>query len=151
MQTVVDQVLLQFIVAGDAASAQTITDRLAAGESFVDLAQELNLDQLTDAEGERGRFPQEALPPSMASIALDQLAVAEHSAPMPLQQPGEAPTFSIIRVADRVAAHETTGPALAVLRSRALDSWFAEELSKHDSETDAWASWQIQRSQCQHQ
>ena len=131
VETVAEQVLLQLIVAPDGQSAQSVAARLDAGESFEDLARELNPDGLKESGGEWDWFPREGLPPGMDRVAFDQLAVGEHSSPVPLALSGESQSFAIIRVADRVAAREITGPALEAVRARALDVWFAEEQAKH--------------------
>ena len=156
VETVAEQVLLQVVLAPDAATAQSVAGRLDAGESFGKLALEFNPAALQDSEGEWGWFPRAALPPGLNSLAFDQLAVGEHAGPVPLPQPGGDPVFAMVRVADRAAAREVTGLALETVKLRALDRWFAEERPLHevsfhgfnngyDAETDAWVNWQIQR------
>ncbi len=156
VETVAEQVLLQIILAPDALRAQSVAERLDAGESFADLARELNPDELKDLGGEWGWFPRAGLPPGMDSLAFGQLAVGEHGGPIQLPQPGSDPIFAMVRVADRAAAREVSGAALETLKARALDMWFAEERQLHevsfhgfnngyDAETDAWVQWQVQR------
>ena len=161
VETVAEQVLLQLILSPDAQSAQAAVVRLDAGESFTALAQELNPAELNTPRSEWGWFPREGLPSGFDRMAFDQLAVGEHSPVMPLPpEAGQAPTYAIIRVADRVAAREIDAAALAGMRARALDTWLAEEMGRrevsfhgfnngYDSETDAWVSWQIQRNKRQ--
>lgn len=158
VETVAEQVLLKLILSPNSESAQAVATRLDAGESFDVMALEFNPEELKNAGSVWGWFPREGLPRGFDRMAFDQLAVGEHSPPMPLPRAGQAPTYAIILVADRVAAREIDDAALIGVRERALDTWLADEMARHnvsfhgfnngyDSETDAWVSWQIQRSQ----
>ena len=156
VETVTEQVLLQVIVVPDSATAQSVAERLDDGESFADLARVFNRGELQASGGDWGWFPRVGLPPGLDNLAFEQLAVGARADPVPLPQPGSDPVFAIVRVADRAAARELSGPALDAMKAGALDRWFAQERQLHnvsfhgfnngyDSETDAWVQWQIQR------
>ena len=156
VETVTEQILLQIILVRDAQTAQSVAGRLDAGESFADLAREFNPEELRDSGGEWGWFPRAGLPPGIGKLAFDQLPMGDYGGPVPLPQPGGNPVFAMIRVVDRVAAREVSGPALEAMKAQVLDRWFAEERPRHevsfhgfnngyDAETDAWVQWQVQR------
>jgi hypothetical protein len=155
VETVAAQVLLQLIAVADAQVALT---RLEAGESFADVARELNTDpQLQRSGGEWGWFPRDGLPRGLATLAFDQLAIGEAGGPLALPPSERGQVFALIRVVDRVAAREITGAMLEVVKGQALENWYVSETQLHtvsfhgfsngyDSATDAWVNWQVQRN-----
>lgn len=160
IETVAEQVLLQAIVVVDSVTAQSVVERLDAGEPFEDLAREFNRGELQTSGGEWGWFSRAGLPPALVNLTFDQLTVGERSSPVVLPQPEGNQVFAIVRVADRAAARSLSDMALVSAKARALNRWYAKEQPLHrvsfhglnnayDSETDAWVKWQIQRQKRQ--
>ena len=160
IETVAEQVLLQAIVVVESVTAQSVVERLDAGEPFEDLAREFNRGELQTSGGEWGWFSRAALSPALVNLTFDQLAVGERSGPVMLPQPEGNQVFAIVRVADRAAARSLSDAALVSAKAQALNRWYAKEQPLHrvsfhglnnayDAETDAWVKWQIQRQKRQ--
>ena len=151
--TVAEQVHLHMIPVKRLDDAKKVKERLAAGEDFGSLAREVSSEEeLKQNGGDMGWFPRGALNPSLTRAAFDELGVGEVSEPLYLNEQ----TFAIVMVSERVAAREIDEAPLQRVKAKALDEWLKKEQqyrkvefhgfnNGYDTETDAWAKWQLQR------
>ena len=90
--------------------------------------------------------------PRCCRTELSQSRWASPSEPLRLQEQ----LFAIILVREKAAARELSEQALQIQRARLVDDWAAKEFQFYkitfhgfsngwDSETDAWARWQMMR------
>ena len=141
------------IVQNSPQAAQRVQQRLDAGEDFFQLAEELNPSSDTrENQGDLGWHTKTGLNPRLAQIAF-QLDVGHPSQPIPLSQEAVA----IIMVTEKAAARELSKEMQERQKYGLVEQWVADEfqyreISYHglnkdgwDSETDAWARWQMQR------
>jgi parvulin-like peptidyl-prolyl isomerase len=150
--TVAAQVHLFMIAQKTAEEALEAIRRLDAGEDFITLARELNLDeQLKGRGGDMGWYPRAGLPENVATVAFDELELGRHSEPMVVDQQYVA----IIMVREKAAARQIDEQMQQTLKSNALQNWLQQELPNHkvvvhglhggyDAETEAWIQWQLQ-------
>ena len=136
-------------------SMETISEvrkRLDEGEDFFELAGEVNLSvDARENQGDIGWHPRNSLTPMLSHRAFS-IEVGEPSEPIRLQEQ----LFAIILVREKAAARELSEQALQIQRARLVDDWAAKEFQFYkitfhgfnngwDSETDAWARWQMMR------
>ena len=150
--TVGEQVHISMIIMESFQDATALKVRLSAGEDFGQLSQELNTDErLQEQGGDLGWFPRGVLSPNLEAVAF-ALDINQISEPLTF---GEQ-FYAVVRITERAAARTIAEDALQIIRSRAMENWFAEELTYHevtmrglkngyDSETDAWVSWQLEQ------
>ena len=151
--TVAEQVHLHMIIQKSPQDVQKVQQRLEAGEDFFQLAQELNPSVATrENQGDLGWQTKNGLNPMLAQMAF-QLEVGARSQPFPLSK--EA--FAIIMVTEKAAARELSKEQQERQKFGLVEQWAANEFQYHkisyhglkkdawDSETDAWARWQMQR------
>ncbi len=163
--TVAEQVHLHVIVLETSGDAEKTRERWKAGEDFADLAREVSLDeQLKETGGDMGWFPRGVLPGGIEDAAFS-LNIGEVSEPVsyidPLEvqaDPSQAQEFYyLLMVSEKAAARQLDENPLQALKSRALDTWLAEERQLHkigwhglkngfDSYTDAWIKFQLAKS-----
>jgi parvulin-like peptidyl-prolyl isomerase len=153
--TIAPQVRALLINVADGLEAQRTKLRLDAGESFSQLASEVNGDdELKRRGGDMGWRPRAALPLDVDHVAFEQLEVGQYSDVFGLADG----TFAIVFLVDRVEAREIDAAGMRSVRNSALDDWLREELPRHDleihgftngydRETDAWVRWQVERLQ----
>ena len=152
--TVAEQVHLHMIIQKSPEAIQNVRQRLDAGEDFFELAKELNPSVATrENRGDLGWQIKIGLDRRLADVAF-QLEVGVPSNPIPL--PKEA--FAIVIVKEKAAAREMSKEMQERQKFGLVEQWASKELQNHkisyhglnegrgwDSETDAWANWQMQR------
>ena len=152
--TVAEQVHLHIIFQKSPEEIQKVWQRLDAGEDFFQLAKELNPSVATrENRGDLGWQIKNGLDRRLADVAF-QLEVGVPSNPIPL--PKEA--FAIVIVKEKAAAREMSKEMQERQKFGLVEQWASKELQNHkisyhglnegrgwDSETDAWANWQMQR------
>ena len=152
--TVAEQVHLYIIIQKSPEAIQNVRQRLDAGEDFFELAKELNPSVATrENRGDLGWQIKIGLDRRLADVAF-QLEVGVPSNPIPL--PKEA--FAIVIVKEKAAAREMSKEMQERQKFGLVEQWASKELQNHkisyhgvnegrgwDSETDAWANWQMQR------
>ena len=152
--TVAEQVHLHMIIQKSPEEIQKVWQRLDAGEDFFELAKELNPSVATrENRGDLGWQIKIGLDRRLADVAF-QLEVGVPSNPIPL--PKEA--FAIVIVKEKAAAREMSKEMQERQKFGLVEQWASKELQNHkisyhglnegrgwDSETDAWANWQMQR------
>ena len=131
---------------------QDVVERLEKGENFLKLAGELNpTEELRENQGDMGWQTKNALIPMVAHTAF-QLEVGVPSKPIPLSEK----TYAIIMVKEKAAARELSEQMKQIQKLRLAEEWAMSEFKFHkisfhgfkngwDSETDAWARWQLYR------
>jgi len=151
--TVAEQVLVHMIPVEDRSTGDRVKAEHDAGEEFATLARVYSVSPtVAEKGGELGWFPRGVLDSQTDRVAFG-LETGEGSEPF---YSGEQ--IVVLMVSDRVAARQIEDQSLQILRSRALQKWYAEVSSSHevkyygfekgyDSETNAWVLWQLQRMQ----
>ena len=152
--TVAEQIHLHMIVQKSPEAAQKVQQRLEAGEDFYQLAKELNPSVATrENRGDLGWQIKNGLDRRLADVAF-QLEVGVPSNPIPLSKE----TFAIVIVKEKAAAREMSKEMQERQKIKLVEQWASKELQYHkisyhgltevkgwDSETNAWANWQMQR------
>ena len=152
--TVAEQIHLHMIVQKSPEASQKVQQRLQAGEDFYQLAQELNPSEETrENQGDLGWHTKNGLQPRLAQLAF-QLEVGDHSQPIPLSKDA----FVIVKVVEKAAARELSKEQQERQKFGLVEQWAANEFQFHkisyhgltegkgwDSQTHAWANWQMQR------
>ena len=152
--TVAEQVHLHIIFQKSPEEIQKVWQRLDAGEDFFQLAKELNPSVATrENRGDLGWQIKNGLDRRLADVAF-QLEVGVPSNPIPL--PKEA--FAIVIVKEKAAAREMSKEMQERQKIGLVEQWASKELQNHkisyhgltegkgwDSETNAWANWQMYR------
>ena len=106
--TAQEQVRARHILVADEAAAQTVVERLEAGDDFAALATELSTDNSTkEAGGDLGFFPRGVMVPEFEATAFS-LAVGATSPPVQTQF-----GYHVIRVEEREAQARDTRPPAA--------------------------------------
>jgi parvulin-like peptidyl-prolyl isomerase len=117
--TVDEQVQAVHILVETEEEARTALDRLAEGEDFGTLADELSLDTATEG-GDLGWFPRGMMVPEFEEVAFS-LAVGETSDPVQTSF-----GHHIIKVLDREAARELDDAVLEQRKAAALSEWLVD-------------------------
>ena len=152
--TVAEQVHLHMIIQKSPEEIQKVWQRLDAGEDFFQLAKELNPSVATrENQGDLGWQIKNGLDRRLADVAF-QLEVGVPSNPIPLSKE----TFAIFIVKEKSAAREISKEMQERQKIMLVEQWAANEFQYHkisyhgltegkgwDSETSAWANWQMQR------
>ena len=152
--TVAEQVHLHIIIQKSPETIQKVRQRLDAGEDFFQLAKELNPSIATrENRGDLGWQIKNGLDRRLADVAF-QLEVGVPSNPIPLSKE----TFPIVIVKEKAAAREISKKMQERQKIMLVEQWASKELQYHkisyhgltevkgwDSETNAWANWQMQR------
>ena len=152
--TVAEQVHLHIIFQKSPEEIQKVWQRLDAGEDFFQLAKELNPSVATrENRGDLGWQIKNGLDRRLADVAF-QLEVGVPSNPIPLSKE----TFAIVIVKEKAAAREMSKEMQERQKIKLVEQWASKELQYHkisyhgltevkgwDSETNAWANWQMQR------
>ena len=152
--TVAEQVHLYIIIQKSLEAIQNVRQRLDAGEDFFELAKELNPSVAArENQGDLGWQTKNGLNPRLAQMAFHQ-EVGVPSKPFPLSK--EA--FAIVMVKKKAAAREMSKEMQERQKFKLVEQWASKELQYHkisyhgftegkgwDSETNAWANWQMYR------
>jgi len=152
--TVAEQIHLFMIIQKTGEEINDVIQRLDEGEDFFKLARELNPSEETKKNlGDMGWQTKTSLNPTLQGIAF-QLEVGTHSRPIPLSKE----VFVILLVKEKSAAKELTEDLKRAQAFKLVENWALKEFKFHkisyhglnegrgwDSETNAWASWQMQR------
>ena len=152
--TVAEQVHLHMIIQKSPEEIQKVWQRLDAGEDFFQLAKELNPSVATrENQGDLGWQIKNGLDRRLEDVAF-QLEVGVPSNPIPLSKG----TFAIFIVKEKSAAREISKEMQERQKIMLVEQWASKELQYHkisyhgltegkgwDSETNAWANWQMQR------
>ena len=152
--TVAEQVHLHMIIQKSPEEIQKVWQRLDAGEDFFQLAKELNPSVATrENQGDLGWHTKNGLQPRLAQLAF-QLEVGDHSQPISLSKDA----FVIVKVVEKAAAREMSKEMQERQKFKLVEQWASKELQYHkisyhgftegkgwDSETNAWANWQMYR------
>ena len=122
--TAQEQVRARHILVPDEAAAQTVLERLEAGEDFAALATELSTDNSTkEAGGDLGFFPRGVMVPEFEATAFS-LPVGETSPPIETQF-----GYHVIRVEEREAQREIPDYQLQQIKANAINRWLDEQLT----------------------
>ena len=152
--TVSEQVHLHMIIQRTLGEMNKVKLRLDEGEDFFELAKELNPSVATrENRGDLGWQIKIGLDRRLAQLAFHQ-EVGMPSKPFPLSK--EA--FAIVMVKEKAAAREMSKEMQERQKFGLVDQWASKEFQYHkisyhgltegngwDSETNAWANWQMQR------
>ena len=152
--TVAEQVHLHMIIQKSPEEIQKVRQRLDAGEDFFELAKELNPSVAArENRGDLGWQIKNGLDRRLADVAF-QLEVGVPSNPIPLSKE----IFAIVIVKEKAAAREISKKMQERQKIMLVEQWASKELQYHkisyhgltegkgwDSETNAWANWQMQR------
>jgi foldase protein PrsA len=152
--TVAEQVHLHMIIQRTGEEINKVKQRLDEGEDFFKLAGELNpSDSTRKSRGDMGWQTKNSLNPILQQFAF-QLEVGKSSRPIPLSK--EA--FAIVMVNEKSAAKELSEELKRAQELKLVERWAFKEFQFHkisyhglkegrgwDSETNAWANWQMQR------
>lgn len=152
--TVAEQVHLHMIIQKSPEEIQKVWQRLDAGEDFFQLAKELNPSVATrENQGDLGWQIKNGLDRRLEDVAF-QLEVGVPSNPIPLSKE----TFAIFIVKEKSAAREISKEMQERQKIMLVEQWASKALQYHkisyhgltelkgwDSETNAWANWQMQR------
>ena len=131
-----------------------VKKRLDEGEDFFELAEELNPSEETrKSRGDMGWHTKISLNPVLQQVAF-QLELGEPSSPVPLSKVA----FAILMIKEKSAAKELSEELKQAQDLKLVERWAYKEFEFHeisyhglnegrgwDSETNAWANWQIQR------
>jgi parvulin-like peptidyl-prolyl isomerase len=132
VSTTGEQVWARHILVADAETAQTVLDRLNAGEDFAELAAEFSSDTSNAADGgDLGWFGRGMMVPAFEEVAFS-LAVGETSEPVQTDF-----GYHIIRVDGHEMHRELDAQTLSQLKSAAFDEW----LSTARANADILRSW----------
>ena len=122
--TAQEQVRARHILVADEAAAQTVVERLEAGEDFAALATELSTDNSTkEAGGDLGFFPRGIMVPEFEATAFS-LTAGETSPPIETQF-----GYHVIRVEEREEQREIPDYQLQQIRANAINRWLDEQLT----------------------
>ncbi len=122
--TTQEQVRARHILVADAAAAQTVVERLEAGEDFAALATELSTDNSTkEAGGDLGFFPRGIMVPEFEAMAFS-LPIGATSPPVQTQF-----GYHVIRVEEREAQREIPDYQLQQIKANAINRWLDEQLA----------------------
>ena len=122
--TAQEQVRARHILVADEAAAQTVVERLEAGEDFAALATELSTDNSTkEAAGDLGFFPRGIMVPEFEATAFS-LTAGETSPPIETQF-----GYHVIRVEEREEQREIPDYQLQQIRANAINRWLDEQLT----------------------
>jgi len=152
--TVAEQVHLHMIIQRTGEEINKVKLRLDEGEDFFKLASELNPSEATrKSRGDMGWQTKNSLKPMLQQVAF-QIEAGKPSRPIPLSK--EA--FAILLVKEKWAARELSEELKRAQEFKLVEQWALKEFQFHkiryhglneergwDSETNAWANWQIQR------
>ena len=161
--TVAEHVHLHLIVLETNSEAEQVIQRWEDGEDFADLARELSLDvESRENGGDVGWVPRGVLVPAFEWEVFD-LNSGNISTPIPYSTDPSDPSsaeflYYLFMVSEKDDAREIEEGSLEVIKSQALDMWYSQEVYYHDityhglnngfdSETAAWISWQLSKSQ----
>ena len=161
--TVAEHVHLHLIVLETYEKAEQARQRWEDGEDFTDLALELSLDEESrEYGGDVGWVPRGVLIPAFEYEAFN-LSSGNVSMPVPYSTDSGDPSttevfYYLFMVSEKVDERELDEDSLDIIKSQALDLWYAQEIYYHevtyhglnngfDSETANWISWQLSRSQ----
>jgi parvulin-like peptidyl-prolyl isomerase len=118
----VEQVRIRQILVGTEDEAQSVLERLDAGEDFGDLARELSTDEATKEEGgERGWVARDELD---LSYAVSVFALEAETASEPIPGPGG---YFIFEVEEREAQREVTDEQRTRISSSYSSLWLSEQ------------------------
>ena len=122
--TAQEQVHARHILVADEAAAQTVVERLEAGEDFAALATELSTDNSTkEAGGDLGFFPRGVMVPEFEATAFS-LPVGETSPPVETQF-----GYHVIHVEEHEAQREIPDYQLQQIRANAINRWLDDQLA----------------------
>ena len=122
--TAQEQVRARHILVADEAAAQTVVERLEAGEDFAALATELSTDNSTkEAGGDLGFFPRGIMVPEFEATAFS-LTAGETSPPIETQF-----GYHVIRVEEHEEQREILDYQLQQIRANAINRWLDEQLT----------------------
>ncbi len=122
--TAQEQVRARHILVADAATAQTVVERLEAGEDFAALATELSTDNSTkEAGGDLGFFPRGVMVPEFEAMAFS-LTVGATSPPVQTQF-----GYHVIRVEEREEQREIPDHQLQQIKANAINRWLDDQLT----------------------
>jgi len=161
--TVAEHIHLHLIVLETHSEAEQVRQRWEEGEDFADLARELSLDEESrENGGDVGWVPRGVLVPVFEYEVFD-LSTGNVTTPIPYStDPGDPSStevlFYLFMVSERVDDREIDEDSLNIIKSQALDMWYSQAVYYHDityhglnngfdSETAAWISWQLSKSQ----
>jgi hypothetical protein len=145
-----EQVFINMIPVKDPAAAAELKKKSDAGQGFAALAREYSTDTtLKENGGKVGWFPRGVLVAGLEEAAF-ALKLGQSSAPVYLN----TQTVVVVMVSERAASRPIDAQSLDVLKSKALDTWYAQEYLKHkitfhgfkngyDSATDDWVRRQL--------
>ena len=125
--TSAEQVHARHIFVAEAAKAQTLAERLKAGENFAALAQQESEDTSTAANGgDLGWFPRDVpmMPPVLVETAF-ALQIGEVSEPVQSEA-----GYHIVRVDAREPSRPLSPELLLYAQQSAFEKWLAEQRSK---------------------
>ncbi len=140
-----DQVHLYVSVSETEAGANSVIERVNAGESFAAVAKEVSVDESREKDGELGWVPRGVTP---FDDVIFQLEVGHPSGAVKLSS-GQYAVFFVTEVA---ADREIEDDVLQVLKSRALYTWLEQEVPKHsvsnnlDEKTLSWVNSQLAKT-----
>ncbi|OGN89843.1 MAG: hypothetical protein A2158_05420 [Chloroflexi bacterium RBG_13_46_14] len=159
-----EQVHLHVILTDTEEQAEETRARLAAGESFADLAREVSFDASTREEGgDYGWIPKGVAFESRldeAAFTLDAGVVSEPIAyyDTSVQDPSSPSyiNYYLIMVSEKTDSREIDEKYIAAVHDKAFEQWISQMFSEHDikyhginngfdSETYAWINWQLQQ------
>ena len=152
--TVAEQIHLFMIIQKTGEAINEVNRRLDEGEDFFKLANELNpSDETRKNLGDMGWQTKTSLNPMLQRGAF-QLEVGTPSRPIQLSKE----VFVILLVKEKSAAKELTEDLKRAQEFKLVENWALKEFQFHkisyhglkegrgwDSETNAWANWQVQR------
>ena len=122
--TAQEQVRARHILVAASSAAQTVVERLEAGEDFAALATELSTDNSTkEAGGDLGFFPRGIMVPEFEATAFS-LTAGETSPPIETQF-----GYHVIRVEEREEKREIPDYQLQQIRANAINRWLDEQLT----------------------
>ncbi|UCH43731.1 MAG: peptidylprolyl isomerase [Dehalococcoidales bacterium] len=163
LPTVAEHIHLHVIVVETKEEADQVRQRWEGGEDFADLARELSLDgESRENGGDVGWVPRGVLVPAFEWEVFD-LNSGNVSTPIPYSTNPDDPSsaeflYYLFMVSEKDDAREIEEDSLEVIKGQALDMWYSQEVYYHDityhglnngfdSETAAWISWQLAKSQ----
>jgi len=128
------------MIVEDAASAEKAISRYNSGESFSSIVEDLSTNsELIRKGGDMGWTPEGVMPETDGlffntdeEASFPRLALGEISEAMPLPNN----TLVIYMVSERADAKEVDGPAMAVLKTRALQKWMEKEIAEGKNDVD---------------
>lgn len=122
-----EQVRARHILVPDKTVADTVVQRLDAGEDFASLAAELSIDTGTkDKGGDLGFFPRGVMVPAFEEAAFS-LPIGATSPPVNSQF-----GYHIIRIEERASQRDVPLHQLQIIQAGALNRWLEKETSAAD-------------------